>query len=57
MLSLDATAKSHDRGLVVVGGSYPSVGLAGCYTQGDGVGPPTLHVMALQQTKYWAGNP
>ena len=41
MLSQDATSKAHDLGLVIVGGNCPSVGLAGGYTQGGGIGPLT----------------
>jgi len=41
MLSVDATAEAHKHGLVIVGGNCPSVGLAGGYTQGGGIGPLT----------------
>lgn len=41
MLSVDATAEAHKYGLVIVGGNCPSVGLAGGYTQGGGIGPLT----------------
>jgi FAD/FMN-containing dehydrogenase len=41
MMSQDATAKAHDQGLTIVGGNCPSVGLAGGYTQGGGIGPLT----------------
>jgi FAD/FMN-containing dehydrogenase len=41
MLSVDVSAEAHRRGYSVVGGNCPTVGLAGGYTQGGGVGPLT----------------
>lgn len=44
---MDDYLAAHDSGLAVVGGSCPSVGLAGGYTQGDGPGPvATQYAMA-----------
>jgi hypothetical protein len=41
MQSEEATAMAHDKGLTIVGGECPTVGLSGGYTQGGGYGPLT----------------
>ncbi|KAF2726629.1 FAD-binding domain-containing protein [Polyplosphaeria fusca] len=53
-LSADTTAKAHQHGLAIVGGNCPSVGLAGGYTQGGGLGPLTSRYgLAADQVLEW----
>ncbi|KAL6720635.1 hypothetical protein ACLMJK_002560 [Lecanora helva] len=50
----EAYQYAHDRGLVIVGGNVPSVGLAGGYTQGGGHSPlSSILGLAADQALEW----
>ena len=52
--AVDAYQYAHDRGLVVVGGNCPTVGLAGGYTQGGGHSPLSSKFgLAADQALEW----
>jgi FAD/FMN-containing dehydrogenase len=54
VLSSEATAKAHEKKLVVVSGGCPTVGISGGYTQGGGFGPLTSRYgMAADQVLEW----
>jgi FAD/FMN-containing dehydrogenase len=54
VLSHEATAKAHEESLVIVGGNAPTVGIAGGYTQGGGLGPLTSRYgLAADQVLEW----
>ncbi|KAF2180462.1 FAD-binding domain-containing protein [Zopfia rhizophila CBS 207.26] len=52
--SLEAFKEAHQHGLLTVGGNCPTVGIAGGYTQGGGIGPLTsMHGLGVEQALEW----